>query len=93
MYLFGELFRMILNKGNLFKDDFRERIKNASDEELRAAYEEKRLTDFKKTGVKSPEMQRLGEELYRRYREDWEKKHPSNGSHGRWTDKNRWEKD
>ena len=93
MRLFEELLQLILNLSSLFKDDFGEWIKTASDEELKTAYEERRLTDFKRTGVKTPEMERLDKELYRRYTEDWEKKHPSNGPHERWTDKNRWEKD
>ena len=51
--MFGKLLRIILNLSNLFKDDFGEWIKTASDEDLRKAYDERRLTHFKKLGRKA----------------------------------------
>jgi len=84
--------------GKLFKDSFGEWMKNASFEELEAAYEERRKKWLKKeartTGEKTYEMKRLDAEIGRRAAEKW-KNDPrrSKDPNYRWTDANRGDKD
>ena len=80
---------------DLFKDRFGEWMESASDEELKEAYEERRLRDYKATGVRTPEMVRLDKEISRRANEKWRKEHPNYNANPnyRWTDANRWDKD
>jgi len=75
------------------KVSFPDWLKNASTEELEGAYEKMRL-DYCKTGTKSVEMQKIGEELSDRGAKEWFKKHPPNPDPNfRWTDANRWDQD
>ena len=68
-------------------------LKNASNEELKEAYETLRL-DFCTTGVKTYPMKEIGNELYKRSTAEWFAKHPPNiNSNFRWTDEARWDKD
>ena len=83
---------------NIFKDKFGEWMENASFDELKDAYEERRQKWLKEeartTGEKTPEMKRLDKEISRRAAEMW-KNDPrrSKDPNYRWTDANRWEKD
>lgn len=75
------------------KISFTDWIKTAPDEDLEEAYEKLRL-EFCKTGVRTPEMEKINHELGVRGAEEWFKKHPRNTDPSfRWTDANRWEKD
>ena len=75
------------------KISFSDWLKIASKDELRKVYEELRL-QFCKTGIKSYEMQKIGEELGEREAKEWFKNHPPNiNPNFRWTDANRWDKD
>ena len=82
----------------LFKDSFGEWMKNASFEELEAAYEKRRQKwlkeEAKTTGEKTYEMKRLDAEISRRAAEK-RKNDPSRSKNPnyRWTDANRWDKD
>ena len=46
----------------LFRDEFEEWVKNASKKELEDAYEVERQGVFKRTGKKTPKMERLNTE-------------------------------
>lgn len=80
------------------KDDLASWIQSASDQELAAAYERRRLEWLKNgqngTGIKTPEMQMIDREMSRRAAEKWENDpHRNTDPNFRWTDANRWDKD
>lgn len=83
---------------NLFKNPFFNWVKNASDEELDNAYEERRQqwikSGFCGSDRKTPEMEKINAELSRRVAERWKKDPRRNtDSNFRRTDANRWDKD
>ncbi len=90
MSLIGRLF------GRDSKDQLGNFIKTATDQELADAYEERRVEWARNgqngTGIKTPEMKRIDEEMTRRSYEKWQNDPRSKmGTGGRWTDANRWD--
>lgn len=64
--------------GNLFKSAFEIWLETASDEQLEMGYEERRLNWLKNgSGYKTPEMQKIGNEMVRRSNERYEKEYPN----------------
>ena len=78
---------------SLFKDALDEWMESATDEELEEGYEERRLEWLADGGgEKTPEMERIGDEITRRAGEKWEKDPRRNTDPNfRWTDENRWD--
>lgn len=75
------------------KISFSDWLKIASKEDLEEAYEKLRLT-FCKTGIRTKDMEQIGQELGERGAIEWFEKHPKNTSPNfRWTDANRWDRD
>ena len=80
----------------LFKSDFDRFLETASLQELKDAYEERRLKWLKttKTGEKTYEMKKLDAEISKRSYEKWLKNPNRNTNPNyRWSDANRWDKD
>lgn len=80
------------------KNSFQAWLLSATDQELANGYEDRRLEWMKNrqngTGVKTPEMQMIDQEMSRRSAEKWSKDpRRSTDPNFRWTDANRWEKD
>lgn len=81
----------VLYKNN--KISFSDWLKIASREELEELYEKLRL-EFCKTGIRTFEMEKIGQELGERGAKEWFKNHPPNTNPNfRWTDANRWDRD
>lgn len=79
-------------------DEFAEQIRNATIDELRADYEQRRQQWVKDgyggNGEKTPEMKLLDREISRRVAEERENDPRRNRDPNfRWTDANRWDKD
>ena len=79
-------------------DSFDDWISSATDDELEAAYEERRQQWLKNgqngTGIKTPEMMKIDSEMSRRSAIKWQNDPKrSRDKNYRWTDANRWEKD
>ena len=87
----GTGVRYVLCKNS--KISFSDWLKIASKEELDEAYEKLRLT-FCKTGIRTKDMEKIGQELGERGAKEWFAKHPKNTNPNfRWTDANRWDRD
>lgn len=80
---------------DFFKSSFEKWIENASDKELEDAYEDRRQRNLIiGNGEKTPEMNKLNNEMSKRSEEKWEKDPRRNTDPNfRWTDENRWDKD
>lgn len=79
-------------------DPFDQWIASASLEELKEAYEKRRIEWLDNgqngTGEKTPEMEKLNSAISKKVAELWEKDpRRSKDPNYRWTDANRWEKD
>lgn len=80
------------------KNNFLAWLQSATDQELADGYESRRLEWLKNgqngTGIKTPEMQMIDQEMSRRSAEKWEKDPRRNTDPNfRWTDANRWDRD
>ena len=83
---------------NLFKSAFDSWLESASDEELADGYEERRQewaqNGYGGDGEKTPEMNKIDDEMNRRTAKQWENDPSRNTDPNyRWTDANRWDKD
>lgn len=77
-------------------DELDDLIKNGSYQELQDAYDSRRIEWAKNgqngTGMRTPEMERINDELTKRYVEKCKREQPGNPDPNyRWTDANRWE--
>lgn len=89
--LIGTSVGYVLYNNN--KISFSDWLRIASREELEETYEKLRL-EFCKTGVKTFDMEQIGQELGKRGAKEWFEKHPPNTNPNfRWTDANRWDRD
>lgn len=80
------------------KNSFEAWLRSATDQELTDGYKARRLEWLRNgqngTGIKTPEMQMIDQEMSRRFAEKWAKDPLRNTDPNyRWTDANRWEKD
>ena len=87
-----------LSNQNKDEDEFEEMLKSASEDELSDEYEKRRLewarTGFGGNGKKTPEMERINNEMSRRSAEKWKKDPRRNTDPNyRWSDENRWDTD
>ena len=81
---------------SLFSSKFDSFLKNATDQELKDEYEKRRLVWLDNgqdgTGIKTPEMRAIDQEMTRRSAEKWKTDPRRNTDPNyRWTDANRWD--